>query len=177
MIGQTVSHYRIVEKLGQGGMGVVYRAEDTNLDRQVAIRVLPEMFSGDPERMARFEREAKLLASLNHPPFVPAILFALLEFPRFPESADFIRTGGQGLLPRAQFARRRSKRQPTPRSDAQFGRQHPADGEHGIDGFIQRNRIQVAAHGQVGAYESARRGDRIARMAGNFHYPLDEVAH
>src|SRR5512136_2983579 len=67
MIGTTLSHYRITEKLGAGGMGEVYRAEDTNLNRQVAIKVLPEIFSGDPERMARFEREAKLLASLNHP--------------------------------------------------------------------------------------------------------------
>ena len=67
MIGTTLSHYRILEKLGAGGMGVVYRAEDTNLNRQVAIKVLPDIFSGDPERLARFEREAKLLASLNHP--------------------------------------------------------------------------------------------------------------
>jgi len=66
MIGTTLSHYRILEKLGQGGMGVVYRAEDTTLGRQVAIKVLPEAFSGDPERMARFEREARLLASLSH---------------------------------------------------------------------------------------------------------------
>ena len=67
MIGQTISHYRITEKLGAGGMGEVYRAEDSRLGRQVAIKVLPEMFSGDPERMARFEREARLLASLTHP--------------------------------------------------------------------------------------------------------------
>jgi Tol biopolymer transport system component len=67
MIGTTLSHYRIFEKLGAGGMGQVYRAEDTNLNRQVAIKVLPDIFSGDPERLARFEREAKLLASLNHP--------------------------------------------------------------------------------------------------------------
>ena len=66
MIGTTLSRYRITEKLGAGGMGVVYRAEDTNLNRQVAIKVLPDIFSGDPERLARFEREAKLLASLNH---------------------------------------------------------------------------------------------------------------
>src|SRR5512147_2811565 len=67
MIGTTLLHYRITEKLGAGGMGEVYRAEDTKLDRQVAIKVLPDIFSGDPERLARFEREAKLLASLNHP--------------------------------------------------------------------------------------------------------------
>jgi serine/threonine protein kinase/Tol biopolymer transport system component len=67
MIDRTLGHYRIVEKLGAGGMGEVYRAEDTNLSRHVAIKVLPEVFSRDFERLARFEREAKLLASLNHP--------------------------------------------------------------------------------------------------------------
>jgi serine/threonine protein kinase len=67
MIGQTISHNPIAEKLGAGGMGVVYRAEGTNLNRQMAIKVLPDIFSGDPARLARFEREAKPLASLNHP--------------------------------------------------------------------------------------------------------------
>src|SRR5512143_2350559 len=67
MIGTSLSHYRITERLGAGGMGEVYRAEDTTLSRHVAIKVLPDEFSHDPERLARFEREAKVLASLNHP--------------------------------------------------------------------------------------------------------------
>ena len=67
MIGKTLSHYKVIEKIGQGGMGEVYRAEDTNLSRDVAIKVLPEQFTKDPQRLARFQREAKLLASLNHP--------------------------------------------------------------------------------------------------------------
>jgi serine/threonine-protein kinase len=65
--GSKLSHYRLADKLGEGGMGVVWKAVDTTLDRQVAIKVLPEAFSADPERLARFEREAKVLASLNHP--------------------------------------------------------------------------------------------------------------
>ena len=65
--GQTLLHYRIVDMLGEGGMGVVWRAVDTTLDREVAIKVLPAGMSNQPDRLARFEREAKLLASLNHP--------------------------------------------------------------------------------------------------------------
>jgi serine/threonine-protein kinase len=65
--GKLLSHYRLVEKLGEGGMGVVWNAIDTTLDREVAIKVLPEAFAADPERLTRFDREAKLLASLNHP--------------------------------------------------------------------------------------------------------------
>ena len=67
MIGTTLAHYRITAALGVGGMGEVYRARDTKLDREVALKVLPEAFANDPDRLARFEREAKVLASLNHP--------------------------------------------------------------------------------------------------------------
>jgi serine/threonine-protein kinase len=65
--GTTLLHYRVVEKLGEGGMGAVWKATDATLDRDVAIKVLPADFARDAERLARFEREAKVLASLNHP--------------------------------------------------------------------------------------------------------------
>ena len=67
MINQTIAHYKITSKLGEGGMGDVYRATDTKLDREVAIKVLPEAFARSEERLTRFEREAKALAKLNHP--------------------------------------------------------------------------------------------------------------
>jgi serine/threonine-protein kinase len=64
---QTIAHYRITAKLGEGGMGEVWRATDTKLGREVAIKILPAAFADDMDRLARFQREAQVLASLNHP--------------------------------------------------------------------------------------------------------------
>ena len=100
MVGTTISHYKVIEKIGQGGMGEVYRATDTNLSRDVAIKVLPEQFTKDPQRLARFEREAKLLASLNHPNIA-----AIYGF----EEADDVRFLAMELVPGETLAERVAK--------------------------------------------------------------------
>jgi serine/threonine protein kinase len=78
MIGKTLAHYEIVVAVGAGGMGEVYLARDTRLGRSVAVKVLPEILAQDPERIARFQREAKVLASLNHPNI--ATLYGMEQF-------------------------------------------------------------------------------------------------
>ena len=96
--GQNLLHYRLVDKLGEGGMGVVWRALDTTLDRETAIKVLPECVAADSERLARFEREAKLLAALNHPNI--AAVYGLDE-------ADGVRFLVMELVPGEDLARSR----------------------------------------------------------------------
>jgi serine/threonine-protein kinase len=104
MIGKTVAHYKIVEKIGAGGMGEVWRAGDSKLGRDVALKMLPPVFAQDAERMARFQREAKVLASLNHPNIaaiygleeVDDARFLVLELVDGPTLADRM---AQGRLP------------------------------------------------------------------------------
>src|SRR5215471_15281794 len=101
MIGEALGHYRISSLLGKGGMGEVYQAHDQNLGRDVAIKVLPVEFAKDTERVSRLQREAKLLASLNHPG-IAAIYgleeaggtnFLVLELVEGETLADHIRRG------------------------------------------------------------------------------------
>jgi serine/threonine protein kinase len=70
MIGKELGPYRVLDKLGEGGMGEVYRAQDTRLHREVAIKVLPPLMASDPDRIGRFEQEARATAALNHPNIV-----------------------------------------------------------------------------------------------------------
>jgi len=88
----SIAHYRVVSKIGEGGMGAVYRATDTKLARDVAIKVIPDMFAADPDRLARFTREAQVLASLNHPNIAAihgvedrALILELVEGPTLAE--------------------------------------------------------------------------------------------
>ena len=69
-VGSRLGHYDVTALIGEGGMGQVYQATDTKLNRQVALKILPEAFAEDPDRLARFQREAQVLASLNHPGIV-----------------------------------------------------------------------------------------------------------
>ena len=105
--GARLSSYRLVEKLGEGGMGVVWRAVDETLDREVAVKILPDLFANDPERLARFEREAKVLASLNHPGIATihglhasgGVRFLVMELV---PGTDLAKRLEEGPLPRAE---------------------------------------------------------------------------
>src|SRR6188472_2180868 len=102
--GVNLGPYEIVSPIGAGGMGEVYRAKDTKLQRDVAIKVLPDLFAADPDRLARFQREAQVLASLNHHNIgsiygleeLDGVRALVLELVEGPTLADRI---GQGLVP------------------------------------------------------------------------------
>ena len=114
-VGSRLAHYDVTALIGEGGMGQVYQATDTKLKRQVALKILPEAFSADPERLARFQREAEVLASLNHPNIaaihgleeadgVRALVLELVEGPTLAERIK------QGPIPQGAFNRPRSGR-------------------------------------------------------------------
>ncbi len=100
-VGSRLGHYEVTALIGEGGMGQVYQATDTKLKRQVALKILPEAFSADPERLARFQREAEVLASLNHPNIAAiygleeaeGIRALVLELVEGPTLADRIKRG------------------------------------------------------------------------------------
>jgi len=111
-VGTRLGLYEIVAMLGAGGMGEVYRARDTKLGREVAVKVLPEAFATDPERVARFKREAQVLASLNHPNIAAlygmeevapstgagqAVHFLIMELVEGQTIAERLKTRGSGL--------------------------------------------------------------------------------
>jgi eukaryotic-like serine/threonine-protein kinase len=104
VIGQKFGSYEVVARLGEGGMGEVYRARDTRLGREVAIKILPAAFRSDPDRLARFDREARSLAALNHPNIAaihgleeqPDVAALVLELVEGDTLADRI---GRGPLP------------------------------------------------------------------------------
>ena len=107
-VGTRLGPYQVTAQIGAGGMGMVYRATDTTLDRSVAIKVLPDSFAADPERLARFEREAKTLASLNHPNIAqiygfekaggtPALVMELVDGPTLADRIAYVAPNG-GLM-------------------------------------------------------------------------------
>ena len=120
MIGKQLAHYQITDLLGKGGMGEVYRAVDGKLGREVAIKILPKEFSGDPERAARFDREARTLASLQHPNVasiygfeeVDKTRFLVMELVEGDDLAERLKNGP--LLTAAIFP---TKSRPTPGSN------------------------------------------------------------
>ena len=121
MIGEKLGPYEITAKLGEGGMGEVYRATDSKLKREVAIKVLPAAFTADAERLARFEREAQLLAQLQHPNIASiygleesggalALVMELVEGPTLAERLEPGRSFSATLSRSPSRSRKRSKR-------------------------------------------------------------------
>src|SRR4029077_18895042 len=104
MLGKTISHYEVVEKLGSGGMGDIYKAQDRRLNRSVAIKVLSTASTGDPERRRRFIQEAQAASGLNHPNIITIYdivsqedtEFMVMEFVAGKTLADLIPQGGLG---------------------------------------------------------------------------------
>ncbi len=117
MIGQTLAHYKILEKVGSGGMGDVYLAEDTKLDRKVTLKVLPPELAQSEERRARFTREAKALAALDHPNIVQVFSVKCRKFYPRPGHRGNARRSERGAgrrAPSSDLSRRTADRRARP---------------------------------------------------------------
>ena len=163
--GETCGPYRILDKLGEGGMGEVYRATDTNLKRQVAIKVLPASVAGDTERLARFQREAEVLAALNHPHI--AAIYGLEKTPEFTalvmelvEGDDLVPTHRARPTPDRRGAADREADRGSPRSGARAG-DHPSRSE-------AREHQGACGRHREGAGLRAREGDGARLRARRF---------
>ena len=133
--GQQLLHYRLIEKIGEGGMGVVWRAVDTKLERDVAVKILPEVVAADPDRLARFEREAKSVAALAHPN-----ILAVYDFGRDDDTTYMVTE----LLDGESLRERLNEGALPPRKAAELARQ------------VARARVRAGAAGAIaGAPEAA----------------------
>jgi len=161
--GQQLLHYRLIEKIGEGGMGVVWKATDTNLDREVAIKILPDAFAADAQRLARFEREAKLLATLNHPNI--AAVYGLHDTGTSTGSVRFL---AMELIPGEDLAQRGTRGRPRPRrgSSRPQARERSGHGGRGGQGPRLRTRQGHGVGSCVGGGSVALADDDLGRIGG-----------
>ena len=188
--GQTLLHYRLIEKIGEGGMGIVWKAQDSSLEREIALKLLPDSFAADPRRRARFEQEAKAVAALNHPNIVTIFSveqegdhhFLTMELLRGRPLTALIHPGG---LPLSEFLRIT-----VPMADA-VGRVHEQGITHGdikpgnviVDddqvkildfGLARSDRKEIA---RTTSKDSTDTLDMKGSISGTLHYMAPERIH
>jgi len=159
VIGTTLAHYKIIGKLGAGGMGEVWRAEDEKLGREVALKLLPTDVAEDPDRLARFEREAKVLASLNHPNI--AHLYGLESI-----AADQ-RTVGEGFTP--------SREDATSGSEADAGTGTDAGTGAGGNSKLKTKNSKLTAPAVTFLVMELVEGDDLSERISRGPLPIDEA--
>ena len=173
MVGQTLAHYKVLEKLGSGGMGDVYVAEDTKLGRKVALKVLPPEMATD-ERLSRFEREAKAVAALNHPNIVTVYSVEHMDGVHFITMELVLGKTLSELIPKKGFPLNRFFELAIPLADAVSAAHH-----HGVvhrdlkpDNLMQdqEQRLKILDFG-LAKWHQASSSNRTAGHAGSNTYP------